>query len=376
MPERLFLLHDDQTDLGALAAALRGSFDVVTIHLDDDDGLAGLSAAPAVLDVDLSDGRIVKRLQKHLPRRGAHPRMMVVTQTARSEHIHAGVFGASELIHRPYVATTVAARVERALRLEGLEAAMGRGVVPSGAVGQGSILVAEEALGSLFAACLDGGAWDGAILAAAGSEITAAIRDVGFDAWMSTVRRHHDGTYQHCMLVTGIAVGFGTALGLSTQDVERLAEAGLAHDAGKARVPVEILDKPGRLSDEEFAVIRRHPEWGYDFLRGSDRRMDRDVLDVVLHHHEALDGTGYPHGLAGSNIGDMTRILTVCDIYGALSERRAYKPPMPKAQIMAILGDLAERGKIERALVRVLGRVVATEAAPRTLAGFTARRRA
>lgn len=376
MPARLFFLHDGRTDLGALIAALRSSFDVVRVDLDDDDGLAGLSSAAAVLDVDLSDPATIRRLQKNLPRRGEHPRLMAVEQTARSERIQAGVMGATGLIFRPLVVAETVERIERALRMESLERELGRGEVARGAPGRSSILAAEDALGALFTSCLGDAGWDGRVLEEAGSQITETVRDIGHEAWMSTVRRHHDGTYQHCMLVTGMAVGFGTALGMSTRDVERLAKAGLAHDAGKARVPVSILDKPGKLTEEEFSIIKCHPEWGWEFLRRSDPHMDRDVLDVVLHHHEALDGSGYPHRLEGRAISDMTRVLTVCDIYGALSERRSYKPPMPKAKIMRFLQEMAESGKVETALVRALDRVVSDEGSGKVLTGYAAKRRA
>ncbi|NLH79966.1 MAG: HD domain-containing protein, partial [Phyllobacteriaceae bacterium] len=217
---------------------------------------------------------------------------------------------------------------------------------------------------------------DVGLLQEAGRQITRSIAEIGHAAWMDTVRRHHDGTYQHCLLVSGIAVGFATELGLPERDVERIARAALAHDAGKARVPVELLDKPGRLSDAEFTIVRCHPEWGWALLRAADRMADPAVLDAVLHHHEALDGSGYPHGLSGARISDLTRILTICDVYGALSERRAYKPAMPPAQIMEVLRDLAAKGKVEAALVRALGWIVSGEGGSGLAASRSRRRRA
>lgn len=87
--------------------------------------------------------------------------------------------------------------------------------------------------------------------------------------------------------------------------------------------------------------------------------VSEQVLDAVLHHHEFLDGSGYPHGLRGAQIKDLTRILTVCDIYAALVEERPYKVPMPPAAALQTLNDMAEEGKVEGALVHALGRCVA-----------------
>jgi HD-GYP domain-containing protein (c-di-GMP phosphodiesterase class II) len=90
-----------------------------------------------------------------------------------------------------------------------------------------------------------------------------------------------------------------------------------------------------------MAVMRTHPEAGERFLRNSPQNFDPQALDAALHHHEMLDGSGYPHGLAGGEVPDLTRIMTICDIYGALSEKRSYKAPLSKSDSMKILGGMA-----------------------------------
>jgi len=97
----------------------------------------------------------------------------------------------------------------------------------------------------------------------------------------------------------------------------------LLHDVGKAFIPVAILDKPGELNEEEADEIRHHPRRGYDAL-AAQGGFPPEMLDVVLHHHEFLDGTGYPNGLSGSQISDIVRLTTIVDIYAALVEKRAY----------------------------------------------------
>ena len=100
--------------------------------------------------------------------------------------------------------------------------------------------------------------------------------------------------------------------------------AGLLHDLGKAHMDPAILNKPGRLTDEEFAHMKAHPRASYDLLSGSTD-MDSAVLDACLHHHERLDGRGYPDGLAGDDISLLARMTAICDVYDAITSDRPYK---------------------------------------------------
>src|SRR4029453_19021291 len=125
--------------------------------------------------------------------------------------------------------------------------------------------------------------------------------------------------------------------------------AATLHDVGKAGIPLEILDKPGALDDGEMALMQGHAVLGYDALCGV-KGISAEVLDAVRHHHEFLDGTGYPDRLRGAEIGDLVRVLTIADIFAALIEARAYRPPMARAK--AYWHPL--RGAETRALARVL----------------------
>lgn len=122
-------------------------------------------------------------------------------------------------------------------------------------------------------------------------------------------------------------------------------------------MPIEILDKPGKLTEAEYTIIKRHPRIGHDYL-AQHPRVGSSVLDAVLHHHEYLDGSGYPDGLAGNEIEPLTRVLTVCDVYAALVERRSYKEPKSPRDAIAILTDMAWRGKVEYEPVRVLAQAL------------------
>jgi len=182
----------------------------------------------------------------------------------------------------------------------------------------------------------------------AGSIIADDVAENGLSNWLETVRRHHEGTYQHCLLVTGIAVDFGLSLGLAKPDIERLYSAAMFHDIGKAKIPLAVLDKPARLDAQERALIETHPAAGFEVLKASPG-ISAEVLDAVRHHHEFLDGSGYPDALCAPAISDIVRILTISDIFAALIEHRHYKPSMAREQAYEIIRSM--RGKLERPLV-------------------------
>ena len=132
------------------------------------------------------------------------------------------------------------------------------------------------------------------------------------------------------------AVQVGEELGLSPSRLRTLAIGGLVHDIGKLSVPDAILKKPGALEDDEYAVVKRHPEWGFRLLNElggftpAARRLVRD-------HHERLDGAGYPRGLREHEIDLDTRILTVCDVYDALISKRVYRDAWSHEDAIALL---------------------------------------
>jgi HD-GYP domain-containing protein (c-di-GMP phosphodiesterase class II) len=153
-------------------------------------------------------------------------------------------------------------------------------------------------------------------------------------------------------------VDFALSLGFSALDVKRLGVAATLHDIGKAAIPLEILDKPGALSDGEMAIMQGHARLGYDALRGTPG-ITAEVLDAVRHHHEFLDGSGYPDGLKGAEISDLVRVLTVSDIFAALIEVRSYRPPMARPKAYSILTEMAGT-KLEKALVTAFKDVALT----------------
>jgi putative nucleotidyltransferase with HDIG domain len=212
-----------------------------------------------------------------------------------------------------------------------------------------AISAAVDTLHGIFASACDGVPIDTASVKSAGDKIVGHVDAQGLAAWVDTVRTHHSVTYQHCLLVTGLAVAFGQLIGVSKSDRLRLSLAGMLHDVGKARIPLAILEKPGRLNEDELAVMKKHPEFGLDALNTMPG-LPAEMLDMVVHHHEYLDGSGYPHRLRAGEIADLVRMITIADVFGALIERRSYKPPLSGAAAYQILREMGP--KLDEDLVR------------------------
>jgi putative nucleotidyltransferase with HDIG domain len=220
-----------------------------------------------------------------------------------------------------------------------------------------AVETAATAIAAMFTAVAMGQPVDVVGTKEAGRRIANRVSERGLSEWLTTVRRHHEGTYQHCLLVTGIAIDYGLSLGVGRTDLERLYTAAMFHDIGKARIPLAILDKPGRLDDDERALIQTHPAAGHAFLRDHGN-ISPEILDAVRHHHEYLDGSGYPDALCSESITDIVRILTISDIFAALIEHRHYKPTMSRENAYDILCGMT--GKLEKALVAAFRNVALT----------------
>ena len=190
--------------------------------------------------------------------------------------------------------------------------------------------------------------------------VLAAVSESGIGAWLAEVWRHEIGVYQHTLGVSGYAAAFGAQIGLGRGDLGRLVRAALLHDIGKSRIPVEILTKAGRLDPEEWRLMQRHPDIGADLLRAQGGFEDA-VIAVVRHHHERLDGGGYPDRLKGAAISDLVRIVAICDVFSALTERRTYRQPSSAAEALAIMAD--SQGHLDPDLLRAFAPVMLGSAA-------------
>lgn len=157
-----------------------------------------------------------------------------------------------------------------------------------------------------------------------------------------TVEARDPQTQGHCERLSAYAAAFGIHLDLSNDDIAALHRGGYLHDVGKIGVPDAVLLKPGRLSPDERALMERHPSIG-DALCG-DLRLLRPVRPLVRHHHERLDGTGYPDGLAGEQVPILAQVLGIVDVYDALTTARVYRPALSSQAACAELQAEAARG--------------------------------
>jgi HD-GYP domain-containing protein (c-di-GMP phosphodiesterase class II) len=165
-------------------------------------------------------------------------------------------------------------------------------------------------------------------------DISASVtRDPGAFISLARLKRQDEYTYMHSVAVCALMVGLARQLGLDEAQTRRAGLAGMMHDVGKALVPLDLLNKPGKLTPEEFRTVASHPVRGHELLMvGSE--VDELVADVCLHHHEKFDGTGYPHGLKGDAISLFARMGAVCDVYDAVTSDRPYKKAWDPAESM------------------------------------------
>jgi putative nucleotidyltransferase with HDIG domain len=335
------VVADTVVKLSALRATLEQQY-AVTYELLSGASIRCSESDAVVVTADLRAVENIAALKEVFGRLGhVRKRIFIIDQKARLFVNQAYALGATRVLISP---------VNRANILAALTDSDPSKITSSEAecAGNEVATVGATAIASMFSAVLSGKPIDVGSAKGAGSRIADNIAEDGLSSWLETVRRHHEGTYQHCLLVTGIAVDFGLSLGLAKPDIERLYSAAMFHDIGKAKIPLAVLDKPGCLDAQERALIETHPAAGYEVLKGNSG-ISREILDAVRHHHEYLDGSGYPDALCASSISDVVRILTISDIFAALIEHRNYKPTMPREQAYEIIRSM--QGKLERPLV-------------------------
>ncbi|MHB2166610.1 HD-GYP domain-containing protein [Alsobacter sp. R-9] len=299
------------------------------------------AGADLIVDIDLGN---VEQVQKFITAMrhnvlSGHVRLFAVGEPGGRDHTQAAVLGATGTVTRGASSAEIGAllaglTLPRPPDLTGVTPGLRRG------------LDSGHGLVSHF---MGGGRVDPVFVDAAAADMTRAVADEGLGRWIEAVRRHHRGTFQHCLLVGGLAAGFASHLGFRRADLHALAVAATLHDVGKARVPAEILDKTSPLTPAEADLLRRHPEEGHAMLTNSGT-FDPVTLDVVLHHHERPDGTGYPFGLQGADVSDPVRLVSIIDVFAALIEERSYKPSLPP---QAAFEALRQHGpRLDQALVR------------------------
>ena len=180
--------------------------------------------------------------------------------------------------------------------------------------------------------------------------LASMLRNESAMLWLIRLKNKDLYTSLHCLSVSIMAMGFGNHLGLQDDKLQLLGMAGLLHDVGKMRIDPEILNKPGKLTAEEFEVIKLHPVFGLEALRAQPG-IPEAALHAAYGHHERLDGTGYPLGSGPAQISYMTRIITIVDAFDAITSHRAYDCARPVQSAFEILRSASGR-QFDEDLVR------------------------
>lgn len=194
-------------------------------------------------------------------------------------------------------------------------------------MGRAASIVGEskKAVFSMFNEARMGNAVDAGNAMSLVEEIAGSVmRNPGALIGLARLKTAHDYTYMHSVAVCALMIALSRKLNLSDDDTREAGLAGLLHDIGKMAVPAEILNKPGKLTDAEFVSVKEHPSAGHKMLLEA-KGVGKISLDVCLHHHEKMDGSGYPNRLAGDEISLFAKMGAVCDVYDAITSNRPYK---------------------------------------------------
>ncbi|MCG6204764.1 HD domain-containing protein [Rhodopseudomonas sp. HC1] len=338
-PRRRLLLASDRRDLSAdLARILSGVAEVqiiATVQLPDAPAhdLSGI-----VVDINLRSAESVQAVRRKLLRGGyqSFPRLFVLADELHHGSMQAWALGATDTIARPFDARDLLARIRAAFPDASETSADAR----AAAVTKG-VAAAHGVLVKMFERLPAGRPLTYDDVQQAETPILRAIKRGSLREWLIAVGRHHNESYRLALFATGYAVAFAQHLGMREEDQRRLTRAALLFDVGKAFVDVALLDHVDGLAGERLRKYREHPRLGYDAL-AAEGTFPRETLEVVLHHHELLDGSGYPDALHGDQISDIVRITTIVDIFTSLvAQRKNHLSllPLPAFSAMEALGD-------------------------------------
>ncbi|MFZ6817977.1 HD-GYP domain-containing protein [Undibacterium sp. Ji22W] len=184
----------------------------------------------------------------------------------------------------------------------------------------------------------------------------SVMRNPGALIGLARLKTADDYTYMHSVAVCALMIALARQLRLSDEDTREAGLAGLLHDIGKMAVPSGILNKPGRLTDEEFVAVKEHPSAGHAMLLES-KGVGQIALDVCLHHHEKVDGSGYPKGLKGDQISLYAKMGAVCDVYDAITSNRPYKVGWCPAESLKKMSEWS-RGHFDEAVFQAFVRSI------------------
>ena len=342
---RLLLASDNHDQSRELERILQSVGEVHTVSTSELPDAPADQISGVVVDINLRSSESVQRVRNKLRHESYRtmPRLFILADALHHGSMQAWALGATDTISRPFDAAGILQRIRAAFPdSDGYDATDGGKTLNRG------IAAAHEVMVKIFHKLPAGEPLKFSDIVQAENKILKALKHCSLREWLTTVGCHNADTFRHCLFVTGFAVAFAQHLGMREDDQRRLVRAALLHDVGKAFIPTAILDKPGLLNEEEKTEIRKHPRLGYEAL-AAQGGYPPEMLDVVLHHHEFLDGTGYPDGLRANEISDIVRLTTIVDIYAALVESRPYRIPFTHAKAFSIMEKMA--GKLDQHLL-------------------------
>jgi putative nucleotidyltransferase with HDIG domain len=342
---RLLLASDNLDQSRELERILQSVSEVRTLSTSELPDAPADQISGIVVDINLRSAESVQRVRNKLRHDSyrSMPRLFVLADALHHGSMQAWALGATDTISRPFDAAGILRRIRASFPdNDGFDA------TDRGKTLNRGVAAAHEVMVKIFNKLPAGEPLKFSDVVQAENKIIKAIKHSSLREWLTTVGCHHADSYRHCLFVTGFAVAFAQHLSMREDDQRRLVRAALLHDVGKAFVPTAILDKPGLLNEEEKSEMRNHPRLGYDALTAQGG-YPPEMLDVVLHHHEFLDGTGYPDGLSANELSDIVRLTTIVDIYAALVESRPYRIPFTHAKAFSIMEKM--EGKLDQHLL-------------------------
>ena len=159
---------------------------------------------------------------------------------------------------------------------------------------------------------------------------------------LTRIKDYDDYTFVHCINVSVLSLAIGRQLNFNAEELQELGMGALLHDLGKMKVPSNILNKPGKLTPEEYEVIKKHPEYGMEVLEKA-RNISASAKLISLQHHERYDGSGYPLGLTGENIDRFSQLVAIVDVYDAITSERCYSKGMPPHEAVKKIYQWAQK---------------------------------
>lgn len=307
-------------DMARLSPKTVGSASVAVVEMLDatDIGLAALKASWS------SIARI--------------PVLCLVSKSSRKENIQAAALGKSEILDRDMPLSLLLRNIKRFVTIDPLSTmpADTPAKVKEG-VSKASFFLENLCLSAVTDTVVPVKAMEDSAM-----QMLSALDLDGLNDWLTAVNHHHSATYGHTLRVAGFAGAFARHLGWSDSDCREVVAGGLIHDIGKMRIPLSILDKAGPLTDDEKSLIRKHPLFGQEILKPR-LEVPVEIKKMAIQHHEYLDGSGYPNGLKGDRITPKVRLMTICDIFVALTEDRAYRKGLAVRGALSKMRDMGAK---------------------------------